>query len=228
MGAGARAAPAGGCGDDRARAVAGLDVSRETLGRLDLYAELLLKWQRRINLVSASTLSSLWTRHILDSAQIAGLGAAERHWADIGSGAGFPGLVIAVLSMDHSPPSEVHLIESDQRKASFLREAARITGAPAIVHAERAETALPRLSGRIGAVTARAVASLPDLLVLAEPLLTTGATGFFPKGQTLESDLKRASSLFEFEAELVPSKTDETGRVAVIRHLRRRIPPTRP
>jgi 16S rRNA (guanine527-N7)-methyltransferase len=220
--------------EDRERALASLNVSRETLGRLDAYVDLLVKWQRAINLVAPSTLKSLWTRHILDSAQIATLGAKHQSWADLGSGAGFPGLIVAILSSDRARdpardpareragPGLFHLIESDQRKASFLREAARITGVSVEIHACRAEDILPELRGMVTAVTARALAPLPSLLALAEPLLTTGAEGFFPKGETLSSELQRASEVFAFESRAVPSQSDEKGRILVIRDLRRR------
>jgi 16S rRNA (guanine527-N7)-methyltransferase len=210
---------------DRRRALRGLDVSRETIERLEVYVNLLVKWQGTINLISESTLPSLWTRHIVDCAQLAALASGHRVWADLGSGAGLPGMVIAIMSMPRAEATEVHLIEKDRRKASFLREAKRITGAPVIIDAARAEDILPDLAGRVTAVTARALAPLAELLELAEPLLTTRATGFFPKGQTLESELERASQIFEFEAQTVPSRTDQTGRIAIIRGLRRRAGP---
>jgi 16S rRNA (guanine527-N7)-methyltransferase len=206
---------------DRERALGALSVSRETLARLDLYTALLVKWQRAINLIAPSTLGSVWTRHILDSAQIADLAPQHHHWVDLGSGAGFPGLVIAILAMDRKSEAEIHLIESDQRKASFLMEAVRVTRAPAIVHARRAEEVVASLAGHVTAVTARALAPLAKLLELAEPLLTKGADGFFPKGQALESELDKAQKLFEFEAQLVRSRTDQDGRIAVISKLRR-------
>ena len=207
---------------DRERAIAALDVSRETLGRLDLYADLVAKWQRTINLIAPSTLASLWTRHMLDSAQIADLGRQHCFRADLGSGAGFPGLVIALIQQERYPDGVVHLVESDRRKASFLAEAARVTGAPALIHAERIDVALAPLRGKVTAVTARALAPLPKLLEYAEPLLTSGADGFFPKGQALDSELKRASALFEFQSRLVPSRTETSGKIAVIQAVRRR------
>jgi len=207
---------------DRERVLAALEVSRETVERLDVYVALLLKWQTTINLISPSTLDRLWTRHILDSAQILSVGADHRNWADIGSGAGFPGLIMAILSLERAEPSVFHLIEGDQRKASFLREAKRVTEAPVLVHAERAEKLLPGLNGKVSAVTARALAPLPLLLALAEPLLTTGAEGFFPKGESLESEIEQAKKLFAFESQVTPSRTDEKGRILVVRDLRRR------
>jgi 16S rRNA (guanine527-N7)-methyltransferase len=206
---------------DREKAIGLLDVSRETLERLDRYADLIVKWQPAVNLVGSSTLTSLWTRHILDCARIARIGREHRHWLDLGSGAGLPGLVIAMLLADR-PGSSVDLIESDQRKAAFLREAARVTGAPATVHAARIDKAISGFLGKVTAVTARALAPLPRLLELAEPVLTNGAEGFFPKGQALELELAQASTRFAFEARIVPGEAEAKGRVVVIRGLRRR------
>jgi len=209
---------------DRKKAIELLDVSRETLARLDCYAELIVKWQPAVNLVASSTIASLWSRHILDCAQIARIGGEHRRWLDLGSGAGLPGLVIAIL-LAGRPGVGVDLIESDQRKAVFLREAARLTGAPACVHAVRIEKAVSHFIGKVTAVTARALAPLPRLLGLAEPLLTHGAEGFFPKGQALELELAQASARFAFEARIVSSEAEAKGRVVVIRGLQRRRAP---
>ena len=209
---------------DRQRVLAILDVSRETSERLDVYVTLLLKWQPVINLVSPSALGGLWTRHILDSGQILGLATPHKSWADLGSGAGFPGLVLAILSMQGAGVRHFHLVESDERKAGFLREAARLTGAPVEIHAERAQEVLSRLQGKVSAVTARALAPLPRLLALGEPLLTTGAEGFFPKGLSIESEIQEAAEIFAFDYRAVPSQSDEKGRILVIRDLRRRGP----
>ena len=135
---------------------------------------------------------------------------------------GFPGLVLAILSRDRGPACEFHLVESDQRKASFLREASRVTDAPAVIHPNRAEVVLPKLIGKVMAVTARALAPLDRLLILAEPLLTTGAEGIFPKGETLNSEIRQALWVFTFESRSVPSRTDENGRILFVRELRRR------
>jgi 16S rRNA (guanine527-N7)-methyltransferase len=207
---------------DRERILALLNVSRETSERLDAYLTLLMRWQKAVNLVASSTLGSLWTRHVLDSAQIAEIGAHHSLWADIGSGAGFPGMVLAILAMEKSKPGTFHLVESDRRKASFLREAARVTGAPAVIHACRAEVSLPSLAQKVTAITARALAPLPRLLALAEPLLTTGSEGFFPKGETLSLEMEQALELFAFESRTMPSRSDEKGLILVIRDLRRR------
>jgi 16S rRNA (guanine527-N7)-methyltransferase len=197
-----------------------LGVSRETGARLDRYAELLVKWQAAVNLVAPSTIPSLWARHILDCAQIVKIGHDHLRWVDLGSGAGLPGLVIAILLADR-PGASVDLVESDQRKSAFLREAARVSGAPAVIHAERIESALGDLVGKVTAVTARALAPLPRLFELAEPLLTSGAEGFFPKGQALDLELTQASARFAFAARIVSSETDAKGRIVVIRDLRR-------
>jgi 16S rRNA (guanine527-N7)-methyltransferase len=207
--------------EDRERVIGHLKVSRETLARLDRYAELLVKWQPIVNLVAPSTIGPLWTRHILDSAQIANIGREHLRWLDLGSGAGLPGVVIAILLAERSGAG-VDLIESDQRKAAFMQEAARVTGAPATVHAVRIEAALQGFVGKVTAVTARALAPLPRLLELAEPLLTSGAEGFFPKGQALDSEFVQASARFAFEMRTVPSEADAKGRVVVIRSVRRR------
>ncbi len=212
-------------GEDSKRVLATLHVSRETEVRLQAYVDLLLKWQKKINLVAPSTVEHIWTRHILDCAQLMTLGVAHQAWADLGSGPGLPGLIIAVLAMEKPQVYHVHLIESDQRKASFLREAARLTGAPVTIHARRAEEVLPGLRGEVSAVTARALAPLPALLALAEPLLTTGAEGFFPKGETLSSEMQRATEVFSFGSRVVPSRSDERGRILIIRDVRRRSVP---
>ncbi len=156
------------------------DVSRETTDRLARHLDLLRRWQKRINLVGAATLADPWRRHMLDSAQLAPLIPAGARLADLGSGAGFPGLVLAILR-----GGPVHLIESDARKAAFLHEAVRATGAPAEVHNARAEN----LELRANVVTARACAPLDRLLGLALPLLAPGGICLFLKGARVEEEL---------------------------------------
>jgi len=203
---------------DRARAVAlfGDSVSRETWDRLDRFVALLLKWQKTTNLVAPSTLQNLWTRHVADSLQLLDLAPAANRWIDLGSGAGFPGLVIACAL---GPTGEVHLVESNQKKASFLREAARVLALPAIVHAGRIEDLVAEKPFDV--VTARALAPLDRLIGYAIPLLTTGAVGLFPKGQDVGAELTQASKSWSIEAELIPSKTDPHGRIVVVRHARK-------
>jgi 16S rRNA (guanine527-N7)-methyltransferase len=201
---------------DRARALALVPVSRETAARLDRFAALLLDWHGRMNLIAASTVSVLWTRHIADSLQLLAIAPAARKWADLGSGAGFPGLPIACALADQKS-AEVHLIESNKKKAGFLREAVRVIGAPAIVHAERVADFARGPRGGLDVVTARAVAPLPELLSIAYPLLKSGAQGLFLKGQDVEAELTEATKCWSIQASFVPSRTDPKSRIVVIR-----------
>lgn len=179
-------------------------VSRETLDRLSAYAALLAKWNPAINLVARSTLGDVWLRHLADSAQLFALvPPGTRVLVDLGSGAGFPGLVLAILGVP-----EVHLIESDVRKAAFLREVARVTGAPATVHAVRAEAA-PAIAADV--VSARALAELKDLLPLAVRFLKPSGTCLFPKGKTAADELTRAGDSWTMRADQFPSRTDPAG-----------------
>lgn len=207
---------------DRARALELTPVSRETAARLDRFVELLLEWQPRMNLIAASTVPALWTRHIADSLQLVPLAPNARTWIDLGSGAGFPGLVIACALTDIG--ATVHLIESTKKKAEFLVEAARHIGAPAEVHAVRIEDFVKKFRGEADVVTARALAPLTSLLGLAQPLLTSRAVGLFPKGQDVEAELTEATKCWKFESSLVPSKTHLQSRVVIVRDLKRRDP----
>lgn len=205
---------------DRARALALTPVSRETAAQLDRFVELLLTWQRRTNLIAPSTVSRLWTRHIADSLQLLELMPQARLWIDLGSGAGFPGLVIAIALADE-PGALVHLVDSNTKKAAFLREAQRLTGAPARVHLQRVEDFAASFQSHADVVTARAVAPLKSLLRQCFPLLgKSGATGLFPKGQRAELELQDAAALMKsanMTATLAPSRTDPAGRIVVIR-----------
>ena len=201
---------------DRARALALVPVSRETVARLDRFAALLLDWHGRMNLIAASTVPTLWTRHIADSLQLLAIAPKARKWADLGSGGGFPGLPIACALAEQNS-AEVHLIESNKKKAAFLREAVRVTGAPAVVHAERVADFAQASRGELDAVTARALAPLPELLSIAYPLLKRGVLGLFPKGQDVEAELTQATKCWTIQASLVPSRTDPKSRVVVIR-----------
>jgi 16S rRNA (guanine527-N7)-methyltransferase len=191
-----------------------LHVSRETLERLSVYLELLRRWQRAINLVSAATLADPWRRHFLDCGQLAARvppGAARL--VDLGSGAGFPGLVLAILGV-----RGVDLIESDRRKAQFLREVARATGASVGVHAERIE-GMPGWAA--DAITARALAPLPRLLVLAERFITSDSVCLFLKGRSGAHELTEARATWHMEAEMFPSLSEPTGAVLQLRGIRR-------
>jgi len=197
---------------DRARALALTPVSRETLDRLDRFVETLLAWQQRINLIAPSTEPKLWTRHIADSLQLLALAPQARIWIDLGSGGGFPGLVIACALAD-KPGARVHLVESSTKKAAFLREAARATGAPAQIHAVRIEDFVENLSMAVDVVTARALAPLVRLLAATYPLLKTGTLGLFPKGQDVDAELTEAAKCWSIQSSLAPSLTDPNAKI---------------
>lgn len=187
-------------------------VSRETLDRLTRYASLLERWQPAINLVGSRTLPDVWRRHFLDSAQLCDLlPPATETLVDLGSGAGFPGLVLAILGVKN-----VHLIESDGRKAAFLREVSRETGTPVTLHAVRAEDVDPFPAD---AVTARALAPLDRLLPLAMPFLTRDSVALFLKGQDVDTELTEATKKITMRVERVPSRSDARGTVLVLREI---------
>jgi 16S rRNA (guanine527-N7)-methyltransferase len=192
-----------------------IPVSRETTARLDRFVEVLLDWQKRMNLIAPSTEPILWTRHIADSLQLLALAPGAKRWADLGSGGGFPGLVLACALAD-TPGAQVHLVESKMKKAAFLREAAESTGAPAVVHAERIEDFVKHAPHPIDIVTARALAPLPELLTAAYPLLTKGAVGLFPKGQDVDAELTGAAKCWNIQVSLAPSRTDPRSRIVIV------------
>jgi 16S rRNA (guanine527-N7)-methyltransferase len=206
---------------DRKRALALTPVSRETEERLETLVELLLEWQNTTNLISSSTIPNVWTRHVADSLQLLDLAPQARHWVDLGSGAGFPGLVIACALADKDGAT-VHLIESNGKKAAFLREAVRRTNAPAMVHAVRIDAFLDAFDGRADVVTARALAPLKELVNQSFALLKIGTVGLFPKGQHAVAELTEATKYWKMQATLVPSRTDPKGRIVVIRAPERR------
>lgn len=189
-------------------------VSRETLERLRAYVDLLRKWRARINLVGASTLADPWRRHILDSAQLHPLlPDGARVVVDLGSGAGFPGLVLAAMGVP-----EVHLIEADARKCAFMREAARIMGVPATIHNRRIEAVTPFAAD---AVTARALAPLAVLLGHAEPFLGGGGQCLFLKGRGGEDELTEAAKDWTMAAETIRSLSDPLGNILRIGEVKR-------
>lgn len=201
---------------DRRAALALTPVSRETEERLNAIVALLRKWQGTINLVAPGTLPQLWQRHVADSLQLVPLAGGARRWVDIGSGAGFPGLVVAAALADE-PGADITLVESDTRKAAFLREAARIAELPATILPNRIEQVAARIAAGVEIVSARALAPLPRLLDLAAPLLASGATGLFLKGQDVDKELTEASKSWNVEVEIAPSRTDTHGRILIIR-----------
>lgn len=206
---------------DRAHALRLTPVSRETEERLSLLVVELERWQAAKNLVSSATLGEVWTRHIADSLQIFNLVPAARRWLDLGSGGGFPGLVIGIC-LAETGVGHIDLVESNARKCAFLRHAARITGAPVTVHAARIEDVVAAFVGKIDVVTARALAPLPLLLTWCNELLRTGALGLFPKGQHLEQELTEASKYWKIQASTISSVTDEAARIVMVRAAEKR------
>lgn len=188
-----------------------LNVSRETFEKLELLERELRRWQAIKNLVGPATLDRIWDRHIVDSLQLLDLAPDAGTWLDLGAGAGFPGLVLAIAGAERG--LQVHLVESNSRKCAFLRHIARLTGAPAKVHEARLETVVPGFVGKADVVSARALASLPMLLDWTEPLLKAGTMGLFPKGRDAEIELTEARKKWTFEAEILPSLTDPEARI---------------
>ena len=183
---------------------AAADVSRETIARLEIYADLLAKWNKRINLVGASTIPDLWYRHMLDSAQLHPyIPKDSRKLIDFGSGAGFPGLVLAIMGVP-----DVHLVESNQRKCVFLREAARVTKTHVTIHCVRAESLTPWPTD---VVTARALSPLPILLEYAEPFLTPKTICLFPKGRGVNEELTNTQKIWNITFSMLSSMTDPQG-----------------
>lgn len=207
---------------DRADALSLTPVSRETADRLERLVVVLMQWQKRINLIAPSTQAKLWTRHIADSLQLLALAPQARTWADLGSGGGFPGLVIACALAD-TPGARVHLVERNAKKAAFLREAVRATGAAAVIHAVNIEDFVENIAEPVEVVTARALARLADLLAMAYPLLKRGADGIFPKGQDVEAELTEATKYWSIEASLVPSRTDPKARIVVVKSIEQKL-----
>ena len=203
---------------DRACALSLTPVSAATAKRLDDFVALFLQWQDKINLVAASTLPQLWTRHIADSLQLLDLAPDSRIWLDLGSGGGFPGIPLACALADE-PGALVYLVESNGKKAAFLREAGRALGLPAQVHAERIENFGDSFTGKADVVTARALAPLKMLCDQAFPFLRGQAVGLFPKGQDVAAELTEASKYWRIQATTAPSRTSPEGCIVVIRQL---------
>lgn len=190
-----------------------VDVPRETLDKLRLYHELLIKWQRRINLISPNTIDNAWQRHFFDSAQLFRLlSCADKPIFDLGSGAGFPGLVLSLMGA-----SQINLLESDQRKCVFLSEVIRQTGASANVHNMRIESYPGKAMASV--VTSRACASLDALLGYAHPLLTPDGECLFLKGRGAEEEIREAQKRWAFHVERLPSEADEEGCILRVSQL---------
>jgi 16S rRNA (guanine527-N7)-methyltransferase len=204
---------------DRAKALALTPVSRETLARLDRFVALLLQTQSHTNLIGPRTVPELWSRHIADSLQLLRLAPGARRWLDLGSGGGFPGLAIACALADQSG-AEIHLVESNGKKAAFLRQASQELGVPARLHHGRIEDLSADLDADV--ITARALAPLPALLGYVAPFLRTGAQALLLKGQDVAVELTEAAKYWNIKAELAPSQTNPASRIVIVRGLQRR------
>jgi 16S rRNA (guanine527-N7)-methyltransferase len=202
--------------DDRRAASRLVPVSRETEDRLAIFVELLDRWRQKTNLISNSTFATVWTRHIADSAQLSALAPDAKRWVDMGSGAGFPGLVIAI-QLAGVPGALVHCIESDGRKCAFLREAARATGAAAAIHPQRVEAIEPKSLGTVDAVTARAFAPLPLTLELARPWMERGAIAVFPRGESAKDQIAALPEAWAYAIEPLQSVVNPKAAILRIR-----------
>ncbi len=194
------------------------DVSRETIDRLQIYENLLKKWNPKINLVARGTLGDVWTRHFADSAQISDIAPENaRIWVDMGSGGGFPGAVLAIMNKEKRPEAKYYLVESDKRKAAFLRAVARETGADFIVSDQRAED-IPPYGADV--VTARALAPLEMLVGLAGRHLAPHGVAILPKGANVENEIETALALWRFDLEKFPSVTDPSAAILKLGDIR--------
>jgi len=206
---------------DKANGLALTPVSSETEARLDRYVALLLEWQIKTNLVAPSTLPNLWTRHISDSLQLLSLAPSAKTWVDLGSGGGFPGVVLA-CALAEMPGANVHLVERNAKKAAFLREAVRITSAAATVHLAGIGDIVDRIGSRVDCVTARALAPLHQLVGYAEPFVSGGAKALFLKGQDVEAELTEATKYWNIEPRLHSSRTGGHGWIVELDRIERR------
>ncbi|MDQ0313735.1 16S rRNA (guanine(527)-N(7))-methyltransferase RsmG [Amorphus orientalis] len=197
------------------------EVSRETLDRLEGLVDLLRRWQKIKNLVSPSSLDHVWMRHVLDSAQLIRIRPEMRRIADLGSGAGFPGLVLAVL-LANERDAKVHLVESNVRKSAFLRTAARELSLPVSVHPTRIEDTAGSLAGEVDTVTARALAPLSALLGHIGPMAAAGAVAVLHKGAEFEREIADARTRFAFDVVIHESMTDPAGRILEISRISER------
>jgi 16S rRNA (guanine527-N7)-methyltransferase len=202
---------------DRAAFEREFGVSRETSARIETHRRLLAEWSERMNLVGPKELDQFWSRHARDSAQLAALAPGAKRWADLGSGAGFPGLILAAMFAG-TPGGEVHLVESIAKKARFLDAVIGEAGLPARVFNQRIEE-FGSGAGGYDVVTARALAPLPRLIAYANPLLARGAVGLFHKGADVDAELAAAKSALEsggYRADVLESVSDPRGRIVRI------------
>lgn len=217
----AKPAPVSISASDKAAALKLTPVSRETEVRLDRYVDLLAAWQAKTNLIAPSTLPQLWTRHISDSLQLLELAPNARQWLDFGSGGGFPGVVLACAMAEH-PGASMQLVERIAKKAAFLREALRVTGAPGFVVLADIGDYVDSLQAPVDCVTARAVAPLHMLLGYVAPLVQRGAKALFLKGQDVDAELTEATKYWNIEPLLHPSRTGGHGWIVELNQIERR------
>ncbi len=197
--------------------IAGTNVSRETFERLEVFATLTKKWNPSINLVARSTLNDLWNRHIVDSAQLFRYApATPRHWVDIGSGGGFPGIVVAVMAKELSPKTRFTMIESDQRKSTFLRTAARELDLNIEVLADRVENVAPQAADMI---SARALSALDGLFALISRHISPETCAIFPKGKTFANEVTQAERNWRFDLKAHTSMTEPDARILVVKDI---------
>ena len=204
-------------------------VGNETIERFDHYHSLVVKWQPAQNLVSRETLAHFWVRHICDSSALIKIAGSKGVWLDFGSGAGFPGLVTAILQKQLStddPSSVVHLVESNKRKVAFLRTVIRETGINAVVHPLRIEEFIAKSDIKPDFISARAVTALKNLLSFSENYVSEGSVCFFHKGRDINGEIAEAANIFDFDLvkhiQALPSNHQNDGVIAEVGAIRRK------
>ena len=201
---------------DAASFASAFGVSRESRIAFETYEQLLRRWQAVQDLVAPSTVDAVWQRHFADSAQLLALSPDAKTWLDLGSGAGFPGLVIAILLRER-PGARVHLVESNMRKCAFLADVARATDAPVEIHQNRLESLIiPPEFRSFEVVTARALAPLGKLIGFAKPFFSAGTVGYFLKGRDAPLEVEAAMKVWRFTSTLIPSRTDGDARIVEV------------
>ncbi|KIC40922.1 16S rRNA methyltransferase [Ruegeria sp. ANG-S4] len=203
---------------DDCRALSDLNVSRETLQRLSKYVDLVQRWNPRINLVSRNSLDEIWTRHVLDSAQVFRCAPSADHWVDLGSGGGFPGMVCAIMAIEDSPETRFTLVESDQRKSAFLRTVVRETKANCRVLSKRIET-LDALNADV--VSARALADLRTLISFCDKHLNKSGIALLPKGENWKKEVSEARQEWKFQADPITSLTEPKAVILMVKGVTR-------
>lgn len=203
----------------RQNVVRSFSLSEKTMERLDTLVSELERWQKVKNLVGLATLDQVWSRHIADSLQLYALAPTSKTWLDLGSGAGFPGLVLAILGAEVG--FHVTLVESNARKCAFLRHVVRLTQASATIYPSRLEEVIPKLSGKVEILTARALAPLEQLLSWTEVLFQSGATALFPKGRDVAAELQTAEKNWLIDCEIIPSRIDPESSIVRVNSVQR-------